>query len=65
MQFPRLEIVSTNFTICSEIKLDVCHKKNFIVVNHGVPIDPDNNIITEPKNVIEHQKIGQRPGEFV
>ncbi len=32
------------------------------MVNHGVPIDPDYNIITEPKNVIDNPKPGQRPG---
>jgi hypothetical protein len=40
----------------------VCNKKNFIVVNHGVPIDPDYNIITEPKSVIEHPKSYQKSG---
>ena len=46
-----------------DVKVDACNKKNFIVVNHGVPIDPDYNIITEPKNVIDHHKAGQRPGD--
>jgi hypothetical protein len=38
------------------------NKKNFIVVNHGVPIDPDYNILTEPKNVIDLGKPGPRSG---
>ena len=46
-------------------KLDVNNKKNFIVVNHGVPIDPDYNILSEPKKVIEHSKPGPRPGILI
>ena len=34
-------------------------------MNHGVPIDPDYNILSEPKKVIEHSKPGPRPGILI
>ncbi len=34
-------------------KIDPSSKKSFIIVNHGLPIDPDYNILTESKSVVD------------
>lgn len=49
--------------ISDSFRVDASNKKKFIIVNHGLPIDPDYNILTEPKSVFDSRS-ASKSGEL-
>lgn len=49
--------------LSESLKVDASSKKSFIIVNHGLPIDPDYNILTESKGAVD-AKCAWKPGKM-